>query len=66
MKVGDVVTWRTATEAPPATHNELGIIVGKHSSYKGKFWWVCFMTGCYAHRDRVLCNQEHLIKLENI
>ena len=63
MKIGDVVTWRTGNEK--TDNNELGIVVGKHSSYKGKFWWVCFMTGCYAHRDRILCNQEHLIKLED-
>ena len=64
MKIGDVVTWRTGNEK--TGNNELGIIVGKHSSYKGKFCWVCFMTGCYAHRDRILCNQEHLIQLENL
>ena len=64
MNIGDLVTWRTGREM--VGMNEIGIIVGKHTAYKGKFWWVCFTTGCYAHRDRILCNQEHLIRLEEI
>ena len=65
MEIGDVITWiRTNTPIRISTPTDIGIIVGKHWSYKGTFWWVCFQTGQYSSKTRILCNQKHITKLE--
>jgi len=64
MNIGDVVTWRESKRIK--TPKDVGIIVGKHWSYRGKYWWVCFTTGQYSNKERMLCNDKHLIRLEDI
>ena len=61
MKIGDLVTWK---KKPIHVKAEIGIIIEKHKSYRGKYWYVRFMTGGNADRHRVLCNEEHIRLLE--
>mgnify|MGYP003625852613 CR=1 FL=1 len=61
MEVGDVVTWRNRTFERTL---EMGILV-KKTLLRGH-WYVCWITGQYTHKDRVLCNAKHIMKLEEL
>lgn len=61
MEVGDIVTWRNRTFERSV---EVGIIV-KRSWVTGHYY-VCWTTGRYTYKDRVLCNAKHIMKLEEL
>jgi len=65
VKVGDLVTWRVreGVEEP-----EFGVIVEKFkaSQRKDTHWWVKFTNGIHAHKDRVLCQERHIVLVKDL
>lgn len=65
MKIGDLVTWRVreGIEEP-----EFGVILEKFkaSQRKDTHWWVKFINGIHSHKNRILCQERHLILVEDI
>ena len=65
MQVGDLVTWRVREGMDKP---EFGVIVGKFGATQRKdtHWWVKFTNGIHAHKDRVLCQERHIVLVEDL
>ena len=65
MQVGDLVTWRVREGMDKP---EFGVIVGKFGATQRKetHWWVKFTNGIHAHKDRILCQERHIILVEDL
>ena len=65
MNIGDLVTWRTDINVK---EREFGVIVEKFKSSQRKdtHWWVKFTNGIHAHKDRVLCQERHIVVVEDL
>ena len=65
MKVGDLVTWRVREGMDKP---EFGVIVGKFGATQRKetHWWVKFTNGIHAHKDRILCQERHIVLVEDL
>ena len=67
MKVGDLVTWRNATE-DNSIEIEFGVIVEKFkaSQRNDDHWWVNFTNGKHAHKSRILCQERHIVLVKDL
>ena len=67
MNIGSLVTWKLDVYNDNAPL-EYGVIVG-HARQVGKtidLLWVKFLNGERSHREKTLCNIQHLVLVEGI
>ena len=64
MKIGDCITWKDWTGQ---SKREIGVIVGRHGTYKSweNMWWTCFTNGKYRDK-KVLINERHVVLLSEV
>tara|TARA_Y100000816_G_C26069968_1_gene562695 strand:- start:362 stop:586 length:225 start_codon:yes stop_codon:yes gene_type:complete len=67
MQVGDLVTWKLDVYTAHATL-EYGVVIGvaRKVDKTIDLLWVKFINGYNARREKVLCNIDHLLLVEDI
>ena len=65
MNIGDLVTWKVDIESGKL---EYGVVIGvaRKVDRTIDLLWVRFLNGYNAKRERVLCNIDHLILVDEV
>lgn len=65
MQVGDLVTWKV--DVAYGKGLDYGVVIGiaRKVDRTIDLLWVKFLTGHRKHKEKTLCNIEHLILVED-
>ena len=65
MQIGDLVTWKVDVAYGDLDY---GVVIGvaRKVDTKIDLLWVKFLNGHNSKRDKVLCNIQHLMLVEDI
>ena len=65
MQIGDLVTWKVDVEYG---NLDYGVVIGiaRKVDRTIDLLWVKFLTGHRKHKEKTLCNIQHLILVKDI
>ena len=68
MKVGDLVTWKVDVAYGNWQDFDFGVVIGiaRKVDRTIDLLWVKFLNGHNSKRDKVLCNIQHLMLVDEV